>query len=423
MTPESAPVWPMIRIKLLVTGEGERQNIVSLTGRRAEGEAMEIDEIRSEIRLGEDSRRQFKANVSNPEQVASEIVAFLNSSGGRIFVGVGDDGSLSALTAEDIRRINQLLSNAATHDVRPPAVVRTQNVLIDDKIVMVIEIAEGLNKPYCDNEGRFWVKNGSDKRKVTSPEELQRLFQAGSKLFADERAIPDTSIEDLDMSAFADFYRRKTGAGLDAAEIPTGRILESLGLMKRGSITLAGLLLVGKDVSLHAPLFHIAAAAFPGADLAEDAFVDKTELRGRLPDQFAGAMSFLDRNLRYVQANPSGGFNQSGTLEIPRDALQEVMVNALVHRDYLINASIKLFVFSDRVEIQSPGTLPNSLTVEAAKMGVSVARNSILMSHAQYLVPYSGLGTGLPRSLARCPDLELANDEKAMRFVVRFPRR
>jgi ATP-dependent DNA helicase RecG len=113
----------------------------------------------------------------------------------------------------------------------------------------VVEVPDGLNKPYCDNEGRFWIKNGADKRKVTSPEELQRLFQAGAKLFADERPVPETSIEDLDMSVFADFYFRKTGSRLDRASLPAGRILEALGFMKRGSSTLAGVLLAGKDLS------------------------------------------------------------------------------------------------------------------------------------------------------------------------------
>jgi dTDP-4-dehydrorhamnose 3,5-epimerase len=314
------------------------------------------------------------------------------------------------------------LNDVASQNVRPSSSIQTQNIRIDDHIVMLVEVPNGLNKPYCDNEGRFWIKNGADKRKVTSPEELQRLFQAGAKLFADERPVPDTSVDDLDMSEFADFYLRKTGSRLDTATLSTGRILEALGFMKKGSITLAGLLLLGKDLSRHAPLFHIAAASFPGTGLSDDAFLDKVELKGRLPEQFAAAMNFLDRNLRHVQANPALGFNQVGVLEVSREALQEVLVNALVHRDYLINASIKLFVFSDRVEIMSPGILPNSLSIEAVRLGVSVPRNSVLLSHAQYVMPYSGLGSGLPRSLARCPDMELVNDEKANRFVVRFPR-
>ncbi|MFZ4618018.1 MAG: ATP-binding protein [Rectinemataceae bacterium] len=187
--------------------------------------------------------------------------------------------------------------------MRPPVSIRTQTVLVDGRIIMLVEVPDGLNKPYCDNEGRFWIKNGADKRKVTSPEELQRLFQAGATLFADERPVPETSIDDLDMSVFADFYFRKTGSRLDTATLSAGRILEALGFMKRGSSTLAGLLLVGRDLSRHAPLFHIAAASFPGANLADDAFLDKTELRGRLPEQFAGAMNFLERNLRHVQGN------------------------------------------------------------------------------------------------------------------------
>lgn len=380
-------------------------------------------EIMNEIALGEDSQRQFKADFHNPEQVAAEIIAFLNSSGGRIFIGVSDDGTVTGLDVDNIRRLNQLMTNSATQNVRPPASIRTRNVRIDEKVVILVDVPEGLNKPYCDNEGRFWIKNGADKRKVNSPEELQRLFQAGAKLFADERPVPETTIEDIDISALSHFYQRKTGSALDSAPLPLGRLLEALGCMKKGALTLAGLLLAGKDVARHAPLFYIAAAAYTGTTLTDDTFTDKSEIRGRLPEQYAGAMSFLERNLRHLQASEEGGFNQSGVLEISREALQEVIVNALVHRDYLVNAAIKLFLFADRLEIHSPGTLPNSLTIDAVKMGVSVPRNSVLLSHAQYIMPYSGLGSGLPRSLARCPDMKLVNDEKANRFIVCFPRK
>jgi len=192
--------------------------------------------------------------------------------------------------------------------------------------------------------------------------------------------------------------------------------------MKQGALTLAGLLLAGKDVARHAPLLHISAAAFPGTSISDEHFIDKAEFRGRLTEQYSGAFGFLERNLRHLQNDKDQGFNQPGSLEISREALQEILVNALVHRDYLVNASVKLFIFSNRVEIQSPGTLPNSLTIETVKLGVSVPRNSVLLSHAQFVMPYSGLGSGLPRSLARCPNMELINDHAANRFIVRLPR-
>jgi len=105
-------------------------------------------EIQSDILLGEDSQRQFKVNCHSAEQVAAEIVAFLNSSGGCIYVGVGDDGAVSGLCAADIQRINQLLTNAATQNVRPPASIRTANLRIGDKIIVRVEVPDGLNKPY-----------------------------------------------------------------------------------------------------------------------------------------------------------------------------------------------------------------------------------------------------------------------------------
>lgn len=382
---------------------------------------MTENEILAEIALGEDSRRQFKRTLNNAEQAAAEIAAFLNSGGGRIFIGVSDDGALEGLDAQELRRLNRLLSNAASDNVRPAAPMRTFSQRVSGVAVLMVEVPDGLNKPYCDNEGRFWVKQGPDKRKVTSPEELQRLFQAGHKLYADEQPVNDTGLDDLNISAFRRFYEKKFQTPFDDSDIPLGRLLAALGLSKSGVLTLAGLLLFVADVPRRRPLFCIQAACFPGARLSDDTFVDRANCEGTLPDQFKDAMAFARRNLRHTP-DPAEGFNQPGNIEIPSEALSEILVNALVHRDYLVNASVKLFIFADRVEIHSPGTLPNNLTVDAVRLGVSTARNPILHSHAQFVLPYSGLGSGLPRAIRRCPNLELVNDEKANRFTARFRR-
>lgn len=382
---------------------------------------MNSERLTQEIQLGEDSRRQFKATITTAEQAAAEMVAFLNSGGGRIFLGIEDDGTVVGLDGVELRRLNQLLANAASNNVRPAGTLRTYAEHIGDRIVLVAEIPDGLNKPYCDNEGRFWVKQGADKRKVTAPEELQRLFQAGHKLYADEQPVVDTGFDDLDVGAFERFYERKFAKRLSEAEEPLGRLLEALGLAKSGTLTLAGLLLFGRSLPRWRPLFCVQAACLPGESLEDDSFVDRATCEGALPEQFRQAMGFLHRNLRRLPA-PGAGFNQPGELEIAPDALSELLVNAFVHRDYLVNASVKLFVFADRVEIHSPGTLPNNLTVATVRLGVSVPRNSVLLSHAQFVLPYSGLGSGLPRAIKHCPRLELVDDTAANRFIARIPR-
>ena len=120
------------------------------------------------IARDEDSKHQFKADVTRANALAAEMVAFSNSGGGQIFIGINNDGSIAGLTREDVGRINQIISNAASHNVHPPINPATDNIALPEGIVLIVTIDPGFNKPYQDNTGVFWVKNGADKRKVTS---------------------------------------------------------------------------------------------------------------------------------------------------------------------------------------------------------------------------------------------------------------
>jgi predicted HTH transcriptional regulator len=127
-------------------------------------------------------------------------------------------------------------------------------------------------------------------------------------------------------------------------------------------------------------------------------------------------MDFVGRNMKKIPEGP--GFNSPTKWEIPNEVFEEFIVNALVSRDYFISSTVKIFIYSDRVEIASPGRLPNSLTVENIKNGVSIARNPILFSAAQYVLPYQGLGTGIMRSLALYPKIMVENKIAENSFTV-----
>ena len=149
---------------------------------------MEAIEVIESISRGEDSRTQFKKSIHNPESLAGDLAAFSNSNGGRILVGVDDQGNITGLTSDDIRRLNQLIANTATNNVRPSINPETENLTIGDHLVMVVSVHEGVSKPYCDNNGVFWVKCGADKRRVISREEIQRLLQ-GPVSFTPTRSL------------------------------------------------------------------------------------------------------------------------------------------------------------------------------------------------------------------------------------------
>ncbi len=139
---------------------------------------METTEFLEIIRRDEDSKHQFKANVTNVDSLAQEMVAFSNSGGGEIFIGVSNDGTFAGLTRKDMGRLNQLLSNAASQHVRPPINPQTENIAMPDGLVMCVVVPDGVSKPYMDKNGVIWVKSGADKRKATSREEIQRLYQS-----------------------------------------------------------------------------------------------------------------------------------------------------------------------------------------------------------------------------------------------------
>src|SRR5690606_3088348 len=146
----------------------------------------------------------------------AELAAFANSGGGTLFIGVNDDGSVAGLSAESVRRLNQLLSNAASQHVRPPVHPLTQNVQTTEGMVMVVEVPDGLSKPYLDNHGRLWVKQGADKRHVTSREEMQRMFQRAGLVRADVVPVAGTSVADLDDNAFGAYFERRYGQSVES---------------------------------------------------------------------------------------------------------------------------------------------------------------------------------------------------------------
>jgi ATP-dependent DNA helicase RecG len=333
---------------------------------------------------------------------------------------VGDDGVVTGLTGEDIRRLNQLVSNAASQNVQPAINPVTENVKTDNGIVMVVEVMAGINKPYQDKNGVFWVKNGSDKRKATSREEIQRLFQASMLVYADETLVPGTTVSDLDISYFRQFFERRYERPLEKETLSLPQLINNLNLGRDSVLNLAALLLFGAEPASRLPVFIVKAACFPGDTLASESYLDNRNITGRISDVFEQTVQFILSNIRHVQGEQS--VNSAGQPEIPRITLEELVANALVHRDYFISAPIRIFVFSDRVEIISPGHLPNNLTIENIKSGNSNSRNPTLASFANHVLPYRGYGSGIIRALAKYPDIDFVDDREGNLFKVTLKR-
>jgi len=192
--------------------------------------AMNKAELLHILAGGEDSRNQFKSNIANVDSMASELAAFANSGGGRLFLGVNDDGSVTGLDTAGVKRLNQLLSNAATQNVHPPVHSRTENIQTPNGIVMVVSVPDGIAKPYIDNHGQIWIKQGADKRHVTAREEIQRMFQRAGLVYADVVPVSGTSAADIDDNSFNSYLDRRYGQSLDPAGQTRDQLLQNLGL-------------------------------------------------------------------------------------------------------------------------------------------------------------------------------------------------
>jgi predicted HTH transcriptional regulator len=387
-------------------------------------EAIEVIEL---IGRGEDSRTQFKQTITNAESLAGDLVALSNSKGGRITIGVNDQGTVVGLSSDDIRRINQLVSNTATNLVRPSINPTTENISVGGLLVTVVTVQEGISKPYADNNGVFWVKSGADKRRVTSREEVQRMLQSADLIHADELPVEGTTTGDIDLEHFRGFFENFYGESLDKALDRDGlslvRLLNNLGLAREAMLSFTGLMIFGRNPQRHRPAFVVKAVAFVGNDPAGDRYRDSQDIEGCLRNLHKETMSFLTRNLRRLQG--AKGINTEGDLEVPLAALEELVVNMLLHRDYFISAPWRVMLFDDRIELISPGALPNNLTIENIRNGVSVIRNPLLASFATKgdELPYRGMGTGIRRALAAVPHLELESDHERNLFTARIPRK
>jgi ATP-dependent DNA helicase RecG len=375
---------------------------------------METSELLEHIARGEDGKHQFKANVTNVDSLAAEMVAFSNSGGGTLFIGVADDGSFFGLELEDVGRLNQLVSNAASQGIRPAINPSTQNIRLSDGLVMVVSIPDGISKPYMDKGGVIWVKSGADKRKATSREEVQRMYQSAGLLHGDEMLVNGLSVADIDLDYFRNFFEKHVGETLEDQDIPLPQLLENMNLMQAGIFNVSGALLFAKKPQYRLPVFIVKAVTYPGRRIDEAQYNDSQDISGKVEAIYHASMSFVLRNIRHVQKDQS--VNSQGIPEIPRIVLEELIANALIHRDYFVSASIRLFIFEDRMEIISPGHLPNNLTIENIKRGNSNIRNPILASFATKVLPYRGLGSGIIRALQAHPAIDFEDDREGNQF-------
>ena len=382
---------------------------------------MDATELLRLITKGEDSFHQFKETITHPETLAKEMVAYSNSEGGIVLIGVTDKDEIKGLNLNDVQDLNKHISSAATDYVRPPIAPITENIRLAGGIVIVLKIDKGNAKPFRDKSGHVYVKNGIHRRKLTASEEFLKGYQESNLMHADTSKVSGSSLVDLDREYFATFFKKLYDEKIEDQSIPLPKILENMNLSKDGKLNYTGLLLLGLRPEYKLPAFIVKAVSFPGINIEDVNYIDGKDIKGKLSDIFQQVMSFILSNIRHVQNNQ--GFNSVSEPEIPRFVLEELVVNALIHRNYSISAPVQVLIFYDRIEIISPGLLPNNLNIENIKMGNFKFRNPTLVSYASKILPYNGPGTGIMRALKSYPEIEFDNNYDLNSFRVEIKRK
>ena len=401
-----------------------------------------MDDILKQINAGEVSGVQFKERILDKYDIACELVAFSNSHGGKLVVGIKDKtGETNALSYSEVQETTNLLSDIASENVVPSILIKIDTVEVEDGNLVIATVKEGLNKPYHDNKGIVWVKNGADKRKVFDNAELAEMMTDCGSFAPDEAGVRDATVNDLDATTIKQFLGNRfervlekkglTGdafneASLDmiCSAIAKGhdceKILRNLRFIRPdGSLTVAAMLLFGKYTQRWMPMMTAKCICFAGNSIGGKVFRDKVndaDMEGNLLHQYDTIMDFFTRNLHNVQVGEE--FNSIGKLEIPYTSLVEFTVNSLVHRSLNMKAPVRIFIFDNRVEIHSPGALPNGLTIDDIKAGTSMPRNMFLFNNAIYLLPYTGVGSGITRALDEDVNVTFMNNDKAQEFVI-----
>ena len=401
-----------------------------------------MDDILKQINAGEVSGVQFKERILDKYDIACELVAFSNSHGGKLVVGIKDKtGETNALSYSEVQETTNLLSDIASENVVPSILIKIDTIEVEDGNLVIATVKEGLNKPYHDNRGIVWVKNGADKRKVFDNAELAEMMTDCGSFAPDEAGVRDATVNDLDATTIKQFLGNRfdrvlekkglTGdafneASLDmiCSAIAKGhdceKILRNLRFIRPdGSLTVAAMLLFGKYTQRWMPMMTAKCICFAGNSVGSKVFRDKVndaDMEGNLLHQYDTIMDFFTRNLHNVQVGDE--FNSIGKLEIPYTSLVEFTVNSLVHRSLNMKAPVRIFIFDNRVEIHSPGALPNGLTIDDIKAGTSMPRNMFLFNNAIYLLPYTGVGSGITRALDEDINVTFMNNDKAQEFVI-----
>lgn len=343
--------------------------------------------VAAQLQAGEDGIAEFKevrltadrVDAPHADALAGEMVSFANAEGGAVFLGVDDAGQIVGIPAERAGDVERWVVNVATQNCDPPIrpLIRRFRLPRPDggsALIMLVQVGRGLHV-HRTHSGRWLVRVGSTRRDLTQAE-LSRLFQERGRIFVfDESVVPAASLDDLDERTLRDAL----GASKALAWEQLLHNVRVLSADPAGDLrpTVAGMLCFGRRPEEHVPGATIHAAVYRGTRRHSGDLVHQSDIGGRVQDQIDEAVGFADRFMLKPATKDVGRHDHPQYLLGP---VMEAVVNAVAHRDYSIAGSrVRLFLYADRLEVISPGALPNSMTLEALRFR-QFTRNQLLVS-------------------------------------------
>jgi ATP-dependent DNA helicase RecG len=340
---------------------------------------------------------EFKRDLSSPEGVLKAIVAFANTSGGVLVLGV-ENGTKKVTGIRDVLAEEERLASLIADSISPKLVPSMDVMPWRKTQVLALEIYPSPSRPHYLNrlgpaEGVL-VRVGSTNRRADSflIDEMRRYNQASS---FDEQPIPDLNSEAIDFRVASEFFmpiRKLTVAGLQSLKVTTtyqGRTVPTTG----------GLLLFGSARLQHFPDAWIQVGRFAGQDRRR--ILDSAEVRSYLPGAAEEVIAFLRKHM--TRESVIGAVRRTDLWTLPVVAVREAIMNAIIHADYAQQgAPIRVALFDDRLEIENPGLLPFGLTIEDIQKGISKLRNRVIGRVFQELGLIEHWGSGIQRMTAAC---------------------
>ena len=333
-----------------------------------------LTELTEKIYLGEDSTIEFKRELPHRESLADEIAAFANASGGVILIGVDDDSEIVGMDHQNLDRTEKTVLEICRDNIDPMVHIVTEKLRIDDKNLLKIEVPRS---PFVHKTSNgYFIRQGSSKREMPT-EQLARLLQSRSqahRISFDEQFVPNTHKDTLKET----LYQRFITEGATNREKIEDLLLKRRLLVKEGEeyrASVAGLLMCHDRPDDYLYNSFIQAVFYNGVEKDANYQIDAKDFRGPLDQQIVDAFKFVER---YNQVSARKEIGRIERSQYSMRAVFEAVVNAVVHRDYSkAGSKIRLFMFTDRLELYSPGALANTLTVDDLRYN-QATRNELL---------------------------------------------